>query len=101
MLVTDFQGRTVRLTAERWQQILEHPEMSGQQSRLRDTVQSPHLVVHSGSDESVYFYHRLYDTTPVTRKYLGAVVKVLEHDAFIITAYLTSRPKRGQVLWQQ
>jgi hypothetical protein len=34
-----------------------------------------------------------------TIEYLRVVVKVLETDAFVLTAYLTDRIKRGVMLW--
>jgi hypothetical protein len=32
-------------------------------------------------------------------KYLCVVVKVREVDAFVVTAYLTDRVKKGNLLW--
>lgn len=32
-------------------------------------------------------------------KFLCAMVKVLEEDALVLTAYLTDRIKRGEILW--
>jgi hypothetical protein len=47
-------------------------------------------------DESDYRY---YLRTIVGGKYLCTVVKVSETDAFVLTAYLTDRIKRGETLW--
>jgi hypothetical protein len=44
-------------------------------------------------------YYRYYLRTVVGGKYLCVVVKVLEADAFVLTAYLTDRIKRGVTLW--
>jgi len=35
----------------------------------------------------------------VGRKWLCIVVKFFEHDAFVVTAYLTDLVKKGKVLW--
>ena len=32
-------------------------------------------------------------------KWLCIVVKYEEHDAFVVTAYLTDKPKAGEELW--
>ena len=36
--LVDFQGRPVRLTDERRQHILEHPEMAGMERALEETL---------------------------------------------------------------
>ena len=96
----DYQGRAVRLTAERWAHVLDHPEMVGQRERLADTLAEPDVVIATVTDEAVLAYHRLYETTPVTRKYLVVVVvKTAPGDAFILTAFFTSRLKKGQIAW--
>ena len=44
-------------------------------------------------------YCRFYVGTRVGDKYLCVVVKVLGEDAFVLTAYLTDRAKRGVRIW--
>jgi hypothetical protein len=100
-VLTDHQGRSIRLTAERLAHILEHPEMAGPGDRVAETLADPDTVVESVSDASVVLYYRRYASTPVGSKWLCTVVKVLPGDAFVITAYLTDRIKRGTVLWQR
>jgi hypothetical protein len=36
---------------------------------------------------------------PKPRVALHVVVKYEEHDAFVVTAYLTDKPKAGEELW--
>lgn len=98
-LLNDHQGRAVRLTHERWAHILSHPEMADQRPRIEETLASPDVIVATGADASVHAYHRLYEQTPVTRKYLLVAVKILEEDAFVVTAFFTSRLKKGTLLW--
>ena len=97
--LTDVEGTPVRLTDERWAHILEHPEMSGQEQKIAEALQTPDVVVCSPHDPAVRLYHRLHDETPVTRKYLVVVVKHSERGAFIITAFFTDRQKRGVRIW--
>lgn len=39
--------------------------------------------------------------TQVGDKWLCVVVKHLENDAFVVTAYLTDKPKTGEIVWQK
>jgi len=43
--------------------------------------------------------YRYYYRTIVGDKWLCVVVKYLVEDAFVLTAYLTDKPKRGMKLW--
>jgi hypothetical protein len=95
------QGLTIRLTNERWAHIVDHPEMAGQQERLAETLMSPDIVTATVKDETVHAYHHLYETTPVTRKHMVVVVKMLAEDAFVVTAFYSSRVKKGEVIWQK
>lgn len=99
--LTDHQGRAIRLTVERWQHILEHPEMVDQREKMTQTVNDPDFVVVTAKDDTVHVYQRLYESTPVTRKYMTVAVKLLDEDAFILTAFFTSRLKRGRIIWQR
>ncbi len=99
-VLIDYQQRTIRLTAERWAHIVNHPEMVGQYDRLVETLSAPDIVIATVRDEAVHTYHRLYETTPVTRKYLVVVVKIEAEDAFVLTAYFTSRLKKGKIVWR-
>ncbi|MBM3145073.1 MAG: hypothetical protein FJ010_08910 [Chloroflexi bacterium] len=95
----DFNDRTVRLTDERLAHILGHPEMQSQEQRISETLITPDSVVLSQHDSTVHLYHRLFEETPVTRKYLVVAVKYLEKDAFVITAFFTDKKKKGTRTW--
>jgi hypothetical protein len=99
--LVDYQERSIRLTAERWEHILEHPEMSGQRWCLAETLAAPDKVVATVKDEQVHAYHRYYEDTPVTRKYMVVVIKLLPDDAFVLTAFFASKLKKGNVVWQR
>ena len=99
VMLTDYEGRTIRLTDERWEHITEHPEMAGMRQALEETIRTPEFVVQSPGDENARLYYRFYDRTLVGGKHLCAVVMVLDKDAFVVTAYLTDRVMRGTVLW--
>ncbi|WP_073069267.1 hypothetical protein [Phormidesmis priestleyi] len=95
---TDFQGRQIRLTDERRQHILEHPEMTALEHELEQTLIEPEKVRRSQSDPSVILYYRYCKDTIVGEKWLCIVVKILINDAFILTVYLTNKLKSGESL---
>lgn len=100
-LLKDIHNRQIRLTDERQEHIeLDHPEMSGQLGKIRETLLRPIVIVRSRTDLDVELFYRHYDVTPVNEKYLCVVVKALTGSMFIITAYFTDTIKRGEVLWE-
>jgi hypothetical protein len=97
-ILIDFQGRAIRLTDERRQHILEHPEMATMEEALRQTLAEPEIVRRSKSDFTVALYYCYYTATIVGDKWLCVVVKFLLNDAFVLTAYFTDKPKPGESL---
>ena len=95
----DHQGRAVRLTDERLAHILEHPEMADLESAVVETLEHPSLVVQSRSDSFAELSYRYFLGTRVGDKWLCVVVKYSADDAFVMTAYLTDQPKKGEQLW--
>ncbi len=98
-ILPDYAGRQVRLTDERLQHILEHPEMADMETSLEETVREPQSVVQSLSDDTAALFYRHYIATKVGSKWLCVVVKYTINDAFMVTAYLTDQPKKGLPLW--
>lgn len=99
IILIDHAGREIRLTMERRNHILEHPEMVGQFERIQETIQTPETVIATTTDDTVHVYHRYYETTPVTSKFLLVAIKLLEDDAFVLTAFFSRREKKGTVIW--
>lgn len=95
----DYEGRAIRLTDERLAHILEHPEMQGMEERIGETLLRPERVLESLSDPQARLYYRMYVATRVGDKHLCVVVKLADNDAFVLTAYLMSRPAGGRQLW--
>lgn len=48
---------------------------------------------------TVRLFYEFYAQTIVGGKWLCVVVKYVEGDAFVVTAYLTDKPKSGEDLW--
>ncbi len=98
-ILKDYLGRGVRLTEERLKHILEHPEMRSMESALAETLRYPTLVIQSRTDESASLNYRYYLKTKVGDKWLCVVVKSNAESAFVLTAYLTDKPKKGKQIW--
>ena len=92
-------GRKVRLTDERLAHILEHPELKNMDAEIERTLHLPQLVRLSRSDDAVRLFYEFYARTIVDGKWLCVVVKYADDDAFVVTAYLTDKPKAGKNLW--
>jgi hypothetical protein len=92
-------GHSVRLTDERLAHILEHPEMKGMAAEIKRVLIHPQLVRRSRSDAAVRLFYEFYAQTIVGGKWLCVVVKYMQNDAFVVTAYLTDKPKAGEDLW--
>lgn len=92
-------GRKVRLTDERLAHITEHPEMKAMEEEIDRVLRQPAFVRRSTTDEAVRLFYEYYAKTAVNSKWLCVVVKYSEDDAFVVTAYLTDKPKIGEELW--
>jgi hypothetical protein len=73
--------------------------MIGQERRIREVLQKPDMVYTSHKDASVHVYYRRYARSPVGAKHLMVAVKVLEEDAFVITAFFTDEVKGAERIW--
>ena len=73
--------------------------MVGLREAVAETLRKPEAVIESASDPLVKLYYRFYHRTMVGGKHLCVVVKILSDDAFVVTAYLTDRVKKGAFLW--
>ena len=101
-MLEDIHKRQIRLTDERLKHIETfHPEMSDQLDKIKETLFNPDIIIKSNTDPNVELFYRYYDVTPVTKKYLCVVVKVLINDLFIITTYFTDTIKKGKILWEK
>ena len=87
------------MTGERLHHIHEHPEMIGQDRRIGEVLKKPDIVYASHKDASVHVYYRHYARGPVGAKHMMVAVKVLEGDAFVITAFFTDEVKGAEQIW--
>ena len=93
----------IRLTYKQWAHIVEaHDYMSGCLDIVIETLSEPDCVVRGWTDELIALRH--YTKTVISKKTVVVVYKEENHDGFIITAFMTSRPEqisRRGVLWQK
>ena len=73
--------------------------MRGMEERIAQTVRTPERVLESFADPQARLYYRFYVGTLAGDKHLCVVVKLADNDAFVLTAYLTSKPAGGRQLW--
>lgn len=91
-------GVVVRTTHAYWRKIItfKHPAMSGKEEEVRLALQQPDEIRQSLRSQSVLLYYRKRDDY-----YTCVVVRVLDGEGFIITAYTTDRVKEGKGLWKR
>jgi len=99
--VKSYDGRRIRLTEVQWLHIVFfHPEVEGEQNRIKSVLKKPEVVVEGATSDTKVCY-KMFRATPVSRKYLAVVIKVLDREGFIMTSYFTERIRRGKVLWKK
>ncbi|MDI6731145.1 MAG: hypothetical protein QME05_01000 [Candidatus Margulisbacteria bacterium] len=99
--LTDQFHRNIRLSKERFDHVLEHPEMVDAEQRIKESILVPDIIKQSKHDAKVWLYYKLFPKTPVTTKYLSVIIKVLNGQGFTITAYYTNKVKEGKTIWQR
>jgi hypothetical protein len=101
--LNDHEGRDIRLPQERLDHIYRvHSYMNGMEWTIHETLRDPDSIWTSRSDPaSVRLYYRWFRDTLVGDKYVCVVVKMLEADAFVLTAYVTTNIQEGEELWRR
>jgi hypothetical protein len=92
-------GVRVRVTRQLWQLIIDvkHPVMARHEHDLGETLRDPEQVRRSRSDPAVYLFYRRQRAG----RWLCAVVKRLDGEGFLISAYPTDAIKEGEPLWSR
>lgn len=99
MELSDRFNRRITLTEERWNHIIEtHPELKEMLKELEGTLQDPESIKKSVYNENVVLFYRYYEHI-YEGKYMCVVVN-LDNES-IVTAYITDRIKRGEILWEK
>lgn len=93
----------IRLTDEQWKHIRRrHKEMDSQLNEMKLALVDPDSIYYSPKEEN-YHYYKFFKQTPVTEKFLLLVIKHLDEEGYIITAFFLSKIKTKEkvLIWQE
>jgi hypothetical protein len=95
--VTTPLGFTTSVSARYWDMIvtIKHPVMRERSQEVQETLEHPDEIRRSKSDPNVYLFYR----SERPGRWICAVVKRLNADAFLVTTYLTDALKEGERIW--
>lgn len=92
-------SRRFKLTKERWNHIIEtHPELKDMIEYLKGALEDPELIKRSIYNENVALFYRYYGNI-YGGKHMCVVVRL--NDESIVTAYITDRVKKGEIIWKK
>ena len=94
-IASSVRGTPIRLTAERWQHIVgRHPELEGRASEALAVVERPDQVQRGD-------FGTLLAVRMVDQLYLAVIYRETSpSDGFVVTAYLTRRLRKREVVWK-
>ena len=88
-------GWSVRTSQSYWLLIeTKHPKLIGRSQAVRDVLSHPTEIYRSRTDATVYLFYG-----PDGSRLLCAVVRRLNDDGFLVTAYPCEKPKEGERIW--
>ncbi|MFN8499049.1 MAG: DUF4258 domain-containing protein [Anaerolineae bacterium] len=90
-------GFSVYVSVTYWHVIttIKHPVIAGREASVQDTLAHPDKAPVSRSDSAVYLFYKLERPG----RWICAVAKRLDGEAFLITAYPTDAIKEGARIW--
>jgi hypothetical protein len=90
-------GFRVRVAKQRWQLIttLKHPVMADREPGVRLALESPDEARRSRTDPKVILFYK----AEADKRWICAVAKRTNGEAFLVTAYLTDAIKEGARIW--
>ncbi len=92
--IIDKTGRKIRLTRKQWSHInRKHPTVANYFEEIKETLEKPDIITDSDIEEDVYFYYKYYKYLKPPYKYILVIVKYLNGDGFIISAYFEKNIK--------
>jgi hypothetical protein len=89
--VTDKSGRTIHLSKRQWTHIRKkHPEIESLEM-LRQGIENFDKITTNDFDPSVFYFRKYFKPKKSKNKYLCTVVKYLNGNGYIITAYFDKK----------
>ncbi|TAH48299.1 MAG: DUF4258 domain-containing protein [Chloroflexota bacterium] len=91
-------GVKVRITEDYWTFLItiKHPPMRGREQGVKQTLADADEVRISKIDKNVYLYYKR-----IEKRYVCVVVRHLNGEGFVISAYPTDAMKEGVVKWKK
>lgn len=83
----DRTGRTIYLTDERYAHIKNHPEMQDSLRLIEKAVENPQKITTFPLDPDIRHFHTYHKNRKSKAKYLRVIVKYVNGEGFIITAF--------------
>jgi hypothetical protein len=92
-------GFDVHVTSDRWELIVtvKHPVMGGREKSVQAALEHPDEIRKSRSDPKVFLFYKLNRQN----RWVCAVVKQVNGEGFLITAYPTDTMKIGETIWKK
>lgn len=92
-----FLGNIVELTEERLLHIKQrHPDIEEFLYGIAEALSIPDIIRKKEEDILLFSYFLVE-----TRKYIVVIVKTIRERNFILTCYLTSKLKGGEIIWKK
>ena len=92
--INDKSGRNIYLSRERWAHLnQEHPEIAPYSEEIKETLKNPLKIALYEYDRDVRYYYRYLKERNSEAKFMLVLVKYLNGEGFIITAYFVKRIK--------
>ncbi len=85
--IKDKTRRIIYLTDERYKRIKKHPEMQNSIRVIEQTIKNPDKIAEYSLDPNIRYYYSCHKNRRSKAKYLRIIVKYLNGEGFIITAY--------------
>ncbi len=84
--IPDKTGRRIKLTRTQFKHVICHKGMENEIEKIKDTLTNPLKIVPHEIGE-LYDYYNYYKDRKKKAKFLQVVVKYLNGNGFVITAY--------------
>lgn len=93
--ITSSLGKKIRTTKSYWTYLInkKHLLMKGKEDIVKEVLTRPDQIRKSKIDKSVYLYYKQKE------KLYCVVVKHLNKEGFLITAYPVDKVKEGEIVW--
>ena len=90
--IKDKTGRMLRMTDWNWRHIIKkHQEISSEKEKITETLEKPDKIALSLKDDMARYYYRHYKERNSPNKFMMVLVKYLNGEGFIISAYFVQK----------